>query len=94
MRAYEKNAGQLHRPHRGLNGPQHVAMDSWPKRRTSSCCACAVQSHIRFFDIFDGNTFQFGEGENRPTWEQMALYTFQQGIAHQQFNPKKIPPIA
>jgi 4,5-dihydroxyphthalate decarboxylase len=43
-------------------------------------------------DMFDGDTFPFGIEENRATWEQMALYTFQQGIAHRQFKPEEIFP--
>lgn len=43
-------------------------------------------------DMFDGDTFPFGIEENRATWEQMALYTFQQGIAHRQFTPEEIFP--
>jgi 4,5-dihydroxyphthalate decarboxylase len=43
-------------------------------------------------DMFDGDTFPFGIDENRATWEQMALYTFQQGIAHRQFTPEEIFP--
>jgi hypothetical protein len=38
------------------------------------------------------DTFPFGIEENRATWEQMALYTFQQGIAHKQFTPQEIFP--
>ena len=41
---------------------------------------------------FGGDTFPFGIEENRPTWEQMALYTYQQGIAHRQFAPEDIFP--
>jgi 4,5-dihydroxyphthalate decarboxylase len=43
-------------------------------------------------DKFDGDPFPFGIEENRATWEQMALYTFQQGIAHRQFKPEEIFP--
>lgn len=43
-------------------------------------------------DMFDGDTFPFGIEENRATWEQMALYTYQQGIAHRQFAPEDIFP--
>jgi hypothetical protein len=53
-----------------------------------------VRRHFRCFDIFDGDTFAFGVEENRAILEQMALYTFQQGIAHQQFNPEKFLSIA
>lgn len=28
-------------------------------------------------DLFEGDTFPYGIEENRATWEQMALYTFQ-----------------
>ncbi|NNC65964.1 MAG: ABC transporter substrate-binding protein [Gammaproteobacteria bacterium] len=41
---------------------------------------------------FGGDPFPYGIEENRPTWEQMALYTFQQGIAHRQFEPEEIFP--
>jgi 4,5-dihydroxyphthalate decarboxylase len=43
-------------------------------------------------DMFGGDPFPYGIEENRPTWEQMALYTFQQGIAHRQFKPEEIFP--
>ena len=33
-------------------------------------------------DMFGGDPFPFGIDENRKTFEQLALYTFQQGIAH------------
>ena len=36
----------------------------------------------RMRDMFGGDLFPYGIEENRPTWEQMALYTYQQGIAH------------
>ncbi len=43
-------------------------------------------------DMFDNDPFPYGIEENRPTWEQMALYTHQQGIAHRQFKPEEIFP--
>jgi 4,5-dihydroxyphthalate decarboxylase len=43
-------------------------------------------------DRFGGDPFPYGIEENRATWEQMALYTFQQGIAHRQFTPEEIFP--
>ena len=43
-------------------------------------------------DLFGGDPFPYGIEENRPTWEQMALYTYQQGIAHRQFAPEEIFP--
>ncbi len=43
-------------------------------------------------DKFGGDTFPYGIEQNRATWEQMALYTFQQGIAHRQFTPEEIFP--
>ena len=46
----------------------------------------------RMRDMFGGDPFPYGIEENRPTWEQMALYTFQQGIAHRQFKPEEIFP--
>jgi 4,5-dihydroxyphthalate decarboxylase len=46
----------------------------------------------RMRDLFGGDLFPYGIEENRPTWEQMALYTHQQGIAHRQFKPEEIFP--
>ena len=43
-------------------------------------------------DLFGGDPFPYGIEENRATWEQMALYTWQQGIAHRQFTPEEIFP--
>jgi 4,5-dihydroxyphthalate decarboxylase len=43
-------------------------------------------------DRFGGDPFPYGIEENRPTWEQMALYTHQQGIAHRRFAPEEIFP--
>jgi 4,5-dihydroxyphthalate decarboxylase len=41
---------------------------------------------------FGGDPFPYGIEENRPTWEQMALYTHQQGIARRRFTPEEIFP--
>jgi 4,5-dihydroxyphthalate decarboxylase len=46
----------------------------------------------RMRDTFDGDLFPYGVDENRPTWEQMALYTVQQGIAHRLMAPEEIFP--
>jgi 4,5-dihydroxyphthalate decarboxylase len=46
----------------------------------------------RMRDLFGGDPFPYGIEENRATWEQMALYTHQQGIAHRQFTPEEIFP--
>jgi 4,5-dihydroxyphthalate decarboxylase len=46
----------------------------------------------RMRDLFGGDLFPYGIEENRATWEQMALYAFQQGIAHRQFKPEEIFP--
>ena len=43
-------------------------------------------------DMFDGDPFPYGIEENRPTWEQMLLYTHQQGIAHRHATPDEIFP--
>jgi len=43
-------------------------------------------------EIFGDDLFPYGIEENRPTWEQMALYTHQQGIAHRRFAPEEIFP--
>jgi 4,5-dihydroxyphthalate decarboxylase len=43
-------------------------------------------------DMFDGDPFPYGIEENRPTWEQMLLYTHQQGIAHRHAKPEDIFP--
>ena len=46
----------------------------------------------RMRDMFGGDLFPYGIEENRPTWDQMALYTFQQGIAHRLTTPEEIFP--
>ncbi len=46
----------------------------------------------RMRDLFGDDPFPYGIEENRATWEQMALYTYQQGIAHRQFTPEEIFP--
>src|SRR5262245_24882444 len=43
-------------------------------------------------DMFGGDLFPYGIEENRPTWEQMMLYTYQQGIAHRHAKPEDIFP--
>jgi 4,5-dihydroxyphthalate decarboxylase len=43
-------------------------------------------------DLFDGDLFPYGIEENRATWEQMALYTYQQGIAHRHVKPEEFFP--
>jgi 4,5-dihydroxyphthalate decarboxylase len=43
-------------------------------------------------DRFGADLYPYGIEANRPTWEQMALYTYQQGIAHRQFTPEEIFP--
>ena len=43
-------------------------------------------------DMFDGDPFPYGIEENRPTWEQMLLYTHQQGIAHYHAKPEDLFP--
>ena len=43
-------------------------------------------------DLFGGDPYPYGIEENRATWEQMALYTWQQGIAHRRFKPEEIFP--
>jgi 4,5-dihydroxyphthalate decarboxylase len=39
-------------------------------------------------DLFDGDPFPYGIDENRTTLEHLALYTFQQGIAHRHMQPE------
>jgi 4,5-dihydroxyphthalate decarboxylase len=43
-------------------------------------------------DTFGGDMFPYGIEENRPTWEQAALYAFQQGIAHRLMEPEELFP--
>lgn len=43
-------------------------------------------------DMMHGDTFPFGVEENRPTWEQLLLYTYQQGIAHRHAKVEEIFP--
>lgn len=46
----------------------------------------------RMRDMFGGDPFPFGIEENRATFEQMLLYTYQQGIAHKHVKPEDIFP--
>jgi 4,5-dihydroxyphthalate decarboxylase len=46
----------------------------------------------RMRDMFGGDLYPYGIEENRPTLEQMALYTFQQGIAHRLMKPEELFP--
>ena len=41
-------------------------------------------------ETFGDDPFPFGIEENRPTWEQMLLYTYQQGIAHKHVEPEDV----
>ncbi|MBX9759390.1 MAG: ABC transporter substrate-binding protein [Beijerinckiaceae bacterium] len=43
-------------------------------------------------DMFGADPFPYGIEENRATWEQMLLYTYQQGIAHRHMKPEEIFP--
>jgi 4,5-dihydroxyphthalate decarboxylase len=43
-------------------------------------------------DRMGGDLFPYGVEENRPTWELMARYTFQQGIAHREMKPEEMFP--
>ena len=42
--------------------------------------------------MFGGDTFPYGIEENRPTWEQMLRYSYEQGIAHRHAKPEEIFP--
>ena len=46
----------------------------------------------RMQEMFGDDPFPFGIDENRPTWEQMLLYTHQQGIAYKHVTPEDIFP--
>jgi|TARA_B110000305_G_scaffold89473_1_gene100878 4,5-dihydroxyphthalate decarboxylase len=43
-------------------------------------------------DLMSGDPFPYGVEANRATWEQMAKYSYQQGIAHRVFTPEEIFP--
>jgi 4,5-dihydroxyphthalate decarboxylase len=43
-------------------------------------------------DLFGGDPFPYGIEQNRATWEQMARYAHQQGIAHRRYKPEEIFP--
>jgi 4,5-dihydroxyphthalate decarboxylase len=43
-------------------------------------------------DMFGGDPFPYGIEPNRPTLEQMLLYTYQQGIAHKHVKPEDLFP--
>lgn len=42
--------------------------------------------------MFGDDPYPFGIEENRATWEQMLLYTYQQGIAHKHVTPEEVFP--
>jgi 4,5-dihydroxyphthalate decarboxylase len=46
----------------------------------------------RMRDVFGEDLFPYGIEENRPTWEQMALYAYQQGIAQRLLTPEEMFP--
>lgn len=46
----------------------------------------------RMRDFFAGDPFPYGIEPNRPTFEQMLLYAYQQGIAHRHATPEEIFP--
>jgi 4,5-dihydroxyphthalate decarboxylase len=46
----------------------------------------------RMRDMFGGDLYPYGIENNRPTLEQLALYTFQQGIAHRLMKPEELFP--
>ncbi|MDB5544369.1 MAG: pht5 1, partial [Hyphomicrobiales bacterium] len=43
-------------------------------------------------DMFGGDPFPYGIDQNRPTLEQMKVYTYQQGIAHKHVKPEDLFP--
>jgi 4,5-dihydroxyphthalate decarboxylase len=43
-------------------------------------------------ELFGDDLFPYGIEENRPTWEQISLYSWQQGIAHRNFLPEEVFP--
>jgi 4,5-dihydroxyphthalate decarboxylase len=43
-------------------------------------------------ETFGDDLFPYGIEENRPTWEQISLYSWQQGIAHRNFRPEEVFP--
>jgi 4,5-dihydroxyphthalate decarboxylase len=46
----------------------------------------------RMRDMFGGDPYPYGIEENRATFEQMLLYTYQQGIAHRHAKPEELFP--
>lgn len=43
-------------------------------------------------ELMGGDPFPFGVEENRPTWEAILRYTYEQGIAHRHAAPEDIFP--
>jgi hypothetical protein len=43
-------------------------------------------------DTFGGELVPYGLEDNRPPWEQAALYAIQQGIAHRLLKPEELVP--
>ena len=46
----------------------------------------------RMRDTFGEDLFPYGIDDNRPTWELMARYTFEQGISHRLMTPEEFFP--
>ena len=46
----------------------------------------------RMRDMFDGDLFPYGIEENRATLEQLAFYSYQQGIAHRHMKIEEMFP--
>ena len=52
----------------------------------------AAHTHAGCATMFGGDPFPYGIEENRPTLEQLALYAYQQGIAHRHAKPEDVFP--
>ena len=46
----------------------------------------------KMHDLFGGDPFPYGIEANRPAFEQMARYSFEQGIAHRHIKPEDMFP--
>ena len=73
-----------------LQAPQRRAPDG--PRGVALSGRLAADLHAQDGAMFGGDPFPYGIEENRPTWEQMLRYTYEQGIAHRHAKPEDIFP--
>ena len=79
--AFLESKRTIHRAHCSTRRSRAIRVAVARRPTRGGCATC-----------FGGDPFRYGIEENRPTWEQMALYTHQQGIAHRRMKPEEFFP--